>query len=414
MADAHFDPRHLVTPDAFSVSEKALGLPLATGGRRLVAFALDGILVGLLALLGWRVLGVFLAFFFFRMATKRAPKSTDPSTAPSGVAARAAVGIGRGFRYSVGCLGALILFVVFVVGTGVVESLFRGDAADFVEVATNVIGAGRESLALENAKTLEEAENAVVEIGLALLTINPAWTLRETVESTTDDVPSSIDIDRAAFIARVEARIRERLPPGTRTASNVPALDDSLSLEAALAVYTESVTAPADVDEGALLAAARERIASDVAGDTLRAQESTIVELRDDLQRQEQAAADALVAAEESKGIFALFVEALDGLGLTFGWGALYFATLLTWFQGRTPGKRVMGLRVIRLDGEPISLYIAFERAGGYAAGLATGLLGFAQVLWDPNRQAIHDKIAGTVVIMDGKERLPGAGVPVP
>lgn len=410
MADAPLDPRHLVTPDAFSVSQKALGLPLATGGRRLVAFALDGILVGLLASLGWRVLGVFLAFFFFRMATKGAPQST----ATSGVAARAAMGIGRGFRYSVGCLGALILFVVFVLGTGFVESLVRGDASEIVDVATNVVGVVRESNALANAETPEEAEDASVELGLAMLAIDSASTLDEVVESATDDVPSEIDIDRAAFADRVEARIRERMPMGAATASNVPAPDDSLSLEAALAVYNESVTAPASVDDEALLAAARDRIANDVAGDSLAVQESTIVDLRDDLERQEQAAADARVAAEESKGIFARFVETLDELGLTFGWGALYFATLLTWFQGRTPGKRVMGLRVIRLDGEPISLYIAFERAGGYAAGLATGLLGFAQVLWDPNRQAIHDKIAGTVVIMDGKERLPGAGIPVP
>jgi uncharacterized RDD family membrane protein YckC len=43
---------------------------------------------------------------------------------------------------------------------------------------------------------------------------------------------------------------------------------------------------------------------------------------------------------------------------------------------------------------------------GGYAAGFATGLLGFAQVFWDANRQGIHDRIVGTVVIMDGAEKV--------
>lgn len=47
----------------------------------------------------------------------------------------------------------------------------------------------------------------------------------------------------------------------------------------------------------------------------------------------------------------------------------------------------------------------AFGRFGGYAAGLATGLLGFLQVFWDPNRQALHDRVAGTVVI---RTRGPG------
>ena len=52
--------------------------------------------------------------------------------------------------------------------------------------------------------------------------------------------------------------------------------------------------------------------------------------------------------------------------------------------------------------------WLSFERAGGYAAGFATGLLGFAQIFWDPNRQAIHDKVSETIVIQDGKAPLPG------
>jgi hypothetical protein len=61
---------------------------------------------------------------------------------------------------------------------------------------------------------------------------------------------------------------------------------------------------------------------------------------------------------------------------------------------------------VVRLDREPLTWRTAFERVGGYAAGLATGLLGFAQGMWDSNRQAIHDRIAGTVVIIDGAEKV--------
>jgi hypothetical protein len=32
-------------------------------------------------------------------------------------------------------------------------------------------------------------------------------------------------------------------------------------------------------------------------------------------------------------------------------------------------------------------------------AGLAMGLLGFLKLLWEPNRQAVEDRIVGTVVI---------------
>ncbi len=85
--------------------------------------------------------------------------------------------------------------------------------------------------------------------------------------------------------------------------------------------------------------------------------------------------------------------------GLTFGWAGVYFTLSLAWLGGRTPGKWIVGTRVVRLDGRPLTTLDAFIRYGGYAAGLATGLIGFARVLWEPNRQAIEDKIAWTVVV---------------
>jgi uncharacterized RDD family membrane protein YckC len=79
---------------------------------------------------------------------------------------------------------------------------------------------------------------------------------------------------------------------------------------------------------------------------------------------------------------------------------------VLSWWNGQTVGKKLMRIRVVRLDGEPITWWIAFERAGGYAAGFATGLLGFAQVYWDANRQGIHDRIVGTVVVIEGAKKI--------
>ena len=86
-------------------------------------------------------------------------------------------------------------------------------------------------------------------------------------------------------------------------------------------------------------------------------------------------------------------------LGLGFGWAALYYSVFTAWFNGKTPGKRVMNIRVLKLDGSGLSLWESFGRYGGYGAGLATGLLGFLQICWDPNRQAIQDKISETLVI---------------
>jgi len=110
-----------------------------------------------------------------------------------------------------------------------------------------------------------------------------------------------------------------------------------------------------------------------------------------------------------SGGVLSWLSGILDDLGFGFGWAALYTTVWMSTTNGQTLGKRLLGIRVVKLDGLRINWWIAFERAGGYAAGFATGLLGFAQVYWDPNRQAIHDRIAGTVVVRDGA-KLPKDG----
>lgn len=89
----------------------------------------------------------------------------------------------------------------------------------------------------------------------------------------------------------------------------------------------------------------------------------------------------------------------IEDLGLGFGWAALYFSAFTTIWHGATPGKRIMGIYVVRLDGRIPTLWESFGRYGGYGAGLATGLSGFLQIYWDPNRQAIQDKISETLVL---------------
>ncbi len=77
---------------------------------------------------------------------------------------------------------------------------------------------------------------------------------------------------------------------------------------------------------------------------------------------------------------------------------ALYF-TLLTSFWGTTLGKRLLGVRVVRLDAERLSLLESFERFTGYLH--IPALLGWPIIdLWrNPNRQLPHDRTVHTVVV---------------
>lgn len=112
----------------------------------------------------------------------------------------------------------------------------------------------------------------------------------------------------------------------------------------------------------------------------------------------------ALKKEQEVFSVLETGQQLLDDIGFGFGWGAVYFSLLTAWLGGQTLGKRMFGLRVMKLNGKPITVWESFNRYGGYAAGFATGLLGFAQVYWDANRQAIHDQIAFTVVVDDRRQ----------
>lgn len=89
----------------------------------------------------------------------------------------------------------------------------------------------------------------------------------------------------------------------------------------------------------------------------------------------------------------------LESVGATFGWGIVYFSLLPAWWGGQTVGKKIARIQVLELTGKPMTVMRCLKRYGGYAAGMATGGLGFAQMLWDPNRQALQDKAAHTAVV---------------
>jgi hypothetical protein len=125
-----------------------------------------------------------------------------------------------------------------------------------------------------------------------------------------------------------------------------------------------------------------------------------------DRERLERAEAELREArAALGRRSVADYVEAtLDDLAPSFGWGIVYFSLLPAFWQGRTIGKRLFQLRIVELTGKPITPLRGLKRYGGYAAGMATGGLGFLQVLWEPNRQGLQDKAAHTVVL---DERIP-------
>ena len=76
--------------------------------------------------------------------------------------------------------------------------------------------------------------------------------------------------------------------------------------------------------------------------------------------------------------------------------------------RGLTPGKLLVGIRAVREDGSDLGWGLGFmrevvvKRVLGSVLWLFAGLYPLADglwPLWDPRRQALHDKMAGTLVV---------------
>lgn len=120
----------------------------------------------------------------------------------------------------------------------------------------------------------------------------------------------------------------------------------------------------------------------------------------DQLQRQVDALKQEVREREQASSSWLYRARAFtNALGVSFGWSGAYFTLLAGFFSGRTLGKMLFGIRAVKINGQPFTFFDAFIRHGGYVAGVAMGFTGFLKLLWDPNRQAVEDRVASTVVV---------------
>lgn len=381
------DLRDVITQDAFRLAPELLGTPLARPWRRGLAMALDGIFIALLSSASAVLFAMAAVVVLFRISGKPAPGGY----------------VRKSIRLVLRFWAAMILFVLVLMAWDAVDDrLDRRGAAARTEAADDAPSA--------TGGTVTGLRGARVGLDMGLLmaasTETEARAIAERlVPALRASEMSDADI-RELFEGQAElsgrpwlAAIADSALGGAAAGAEEAVEPDSVAGAAEAAVLAHA----AALERGDTAAARETRgaAASVVAGDTIAA-------LLSELERQARIRDVALQRAdrleeqlEEGPGLMGWFRALADDLGLGLGWAGLYFTTFLTLWKGRTPGKRILGIRVIRLDGQQIGWWAAFERFGGYAAGVATGLLGFVQIYWDRNRQGVHDKISETVVIRD-------------
>lgn len=356
------ETREFVTPFAFGVDDTLLGEPLASPSRRLVAQGIDWFCIAMLTTVSSLFLAGFAAFTFFRAGNRLKQKKRFNAA-----------------RILLRFLAALLLFsILFVVVEGVNES---PESNPYYNDYQNEFMPEGASL----GEAIEMAANIVLFAGVEQRVQNGECTnfevcAQEFVDSLSDD---SLLL-RSANHQRVTLA-QEML------AEDMTGLDRAQMFTIVRLLNERSATLASE-----LASAETEQVASPVI-------EPEAAEQNQDDSLESTAPATEAVGEDETKSplhtVMAWVEGTIKDLGLGFGWAAFYFSVSTAWWKGQTPGKRVVGIKVVRLDGKLPNLWESFGRYGGYGAGLATGLLGFLQIFWDPNRQSIQDKISETLVI---------------
>jgi len=374
---SHDEQRHVIRPEHFQVAPQLLGMALAGPSRRLMALLIDLLLVAILAHSGGGFLLALAAAWAFLRFAARSP-----------VAGEGGRVTGRKRMWVLRATGAFLLFIAVqglwssakstgarlaTMATGAVATPNGGEAKDGPSPA-NVVAMGAGAVQLTRAENREQASEAA---GLLVRSMRESGASDDAIRETLHGIAEESDREW------MEDVVTRALP--VAAGDTTPA--ESLAVRHAAAL-TRGDSARAD--------SLRPLLASALARDSLDGLRDRVSELQEDRDQLRRRAESA-----ENSGLLARLIQLLDELGIGFGWTGLYFTALTTLWKGQTPGKRLMGIRVLRLNGEPLTLWVSFERFGGYAAGLFTGLLGFAQVFWDRNRQAIHDKITETVVVRE-------------
>ena len=335
------DPRQIITPFAFAVHPSLLGLPLATPKRHLAAFLIDLVIASVLTGLGNVFLALGVTIIFFWIAIRTRGKNIFHNM----------------LRY---IMATSLSIFVFAIALGIIEGMDPND---------------NDTTKLDEAIIANSENIDWLSFGQQMAAID--YTNEEAMEDGIMEVVTDlglVDTSNSEYTSFLE-----EMPT-----------DLSNQLQVLIAAIQRSDTVHTDSLRAALaLILAKPELAE------LEHETDRLVEWNDNLKEENEELTDQI----DHPSFYKTIKNWFSFMGLSLGWIGIYFITTIAFFRGQTLGKRFLKIRVIRLNNKPIGLFFAFERFGGYAAGLATGLLGFFQIFWDANRQAIHDKIAGTVVI---------------
>ena len=128
------------------------------------------------------------------------------------------------------------------------------------------------------------------------------------------------------------------------------------------------------------------------------------------------AVIDFIILQVASSFIQALFLPVmfgnLNGQTIIIGMvGPLILTSLFALFYSvylessswqATPGKKLVGIKVVDLEGQRVTFGRASLRNVAKSLSMITMCIGYLMPLWNPKRQALHDKVTKCLVVHGG------------
>ncbi|MDT3274400.1 RDD family protein [Shewanella sp. SP2S2-4] len=367
------DPKTMVTPHAFTIADTVLYTPLAAPLKRALAMLIDGLLITVLAeQMDWMFVLLVVGIIYIE---KRSHK------------------LGRLLKW--GLYAAMLAFMLLTTADNLLNVNGSSNTDNEQAVKESALG-----------KQILTSLPAIISLSLCdnyACGKTQVQSLREVIENASAS-KGMTEIERREIVlhaianSSLSAADSEKLQTEVLDGTLWPVIAPQAELQ--MPDTQSEPLEPTDPAQGVVANAAKVTETTDTTK-TVPSPSTRVKSVDDD----DESTAHSVIAWV--KGF-------MSDMGLGFGWAAFYFTVFTARFDGQTLGKKMLGIRVIQLDGAKISLWAAFGRYGGYAAGFTTGLLGFMQIFWDANRQGIQDKISSTVVIdlaqMHKKQRLEQQG----
>lgn len=362
------DPKTMVTPKAFTIAESVLYTPLATPLKRALAMLVDGLFIALFAeQMDWLFVLLVVGIIYIEKRSRQ---------------------FGRLLKW--GLYAAMLVLMLFTSATSlwhfhIAEKSSR--AASSSPEINEVVPTIPALVSLGLCEDANCARQQILSLTRSMDKVDPTdmspLERRHMVLATLDGAHVS-EVDKA--------QLRSEILNGTLW----PAVDMSMVKTPPTLTQKENLSLQAPQFASLALPKSNSEQQIDKQGEEQTDEQAMLSQSQP---TQISRSLNDNPDEDESRSIVAWIKGFMSDMGLGFGWAAFYFTVFTAKFDGQTLGKKLLGIRVILLDGAKISLWAAFGRYGGYAAGFTTGLLGFMQIFWDANRQGIQDKISSTVVI---------------